>query len=111
MRAACIDLFHFESLSSSPVAVFRHLLPDLRFEIYGSRLKFGVWASGFGVWGLEHQVLSDTMYLSISFGKSTPPQNRQLEISSSNSKLKVPLRELVQQARRRRPTPTFRDPI
>ena len=29
MRAACIDLIHFESLSSSPVAVFPHKSPIL----------------------------------------------------------------------------------
>ena len=30
--------------------------------------------------------LSDTMYLSMSFRKSTPPENRQLNVSISNSK-------------------------
>ena len=37
-----------------------------------------------------HQVhLSDTMYLSISFGKSAPTQNRQLNILISNSQQEV----------------------
>ena len=30
------------------------------------------------------RLLSDTMYLSISFGKSTPPQNRQLNIPNNS---------------------------
>ena len=33
--------------------------------------------------------LSDTMYLLIDFRKSTPPQNRQLDISISNSEQQV----------------------
>ena len=34
----------------------------------------------------EREPLSDTMYLLISFGKSTPLQNRQLHIFSSYKK-------------------------
>jgi len=40
--------------------------------------------SSIGVSGAT--ILSDTMYLLISFRKSTPPQNRQLNIFISNSK-------------------------
>ena len=39
-----------------------------------------------GVVRLGLAVLSDTMYLLISFRKSTPPQNRLLNISSSHSR-------------------------
>ena len=40
-------------------------------------------------WGIElplPTLLSDTMHSSISFRKSTPPQNRQLNLLISNSK-------------------------
>ena len=49
------------------------------FQIAESRPRSGIWAHGSGI-------LSGTMYLSISFIKSTPPQNRQLDIMISNSK-------------------------
>jgi hypothetical protein len=35
----------------------------------------------------SNATLPDTMYLPISFRKSTPPQNRQLDILNVNSKL------------------------
>ena len=41
---------------------------------------------GFGGWGLGVGVLLHRTYLLISFRESTPPQNRQLDISISNSK-------------------------
>ena len=61
------------TIPESLVALARSVLNHCKLE------------EGFGI-GDGAEILSDTMYLLISFRKSTPPQHRQLNILISNSK-------------------------